>query len=213
MRCRGTCRAADWGAMLALTWRDGTDTMSTAKAYSPSPYERLCALPENLTGEILGGRLHTQPRPSGRHGLAEAALNVRIGGPFGLGDNPGGWWILPEPEVHFLRDREVAVPDLAGWRRERLPNLPDDHRFEVVPDWVCEILSPGTQQKDRAVKLPLYARYGVPYAWLVDPLARTLEVYERREGGWFLLATLRDAEPVRLPPFDAVAFSLGDLWA
>ncbi len=179
-----------------------------------SPYERLLALPENLVGEVLDGELYTQPRPAGRHGLAETALGAKIQTPFGFGDGgPGGWWILVEPEVHFVRDTEVVVPDLAGWRRERMPTLPEDHRFEVVPDWVSEILSPSTEQKDRTRKLPLYARYGVPHVWLVDPLVHTLEAFALRQEGWLLIATLKDDDPVKVPPFDAITFSLADLWA
>jgi Uma2 family endonuclease len=178
-----------------------------------SLYEQLCALPENQTGEILNGQLHSQPRPSARHGLAKRALNIDLGGPYDFGRNgPGGWWIIPEPEVHFVRDTEVAVPDLAGWRRERMPQVPNDHRFEVVPDWVCEILSPSTARKDRIVKLPFYARQGVAYAWLVDPEARTLEAYELRQNHWMLIAALQDEAPVRVAPFNAIEFSLGDLW-
>lgn len=183
-------------------------------AHNPSPYEQLLALPENLVGEVLDGELYTQPRPAGRHGLAESALGARILMPFGFGEGgPGGWWILTEPEIHFIRDAEVVVPDLAGWRRERMPELPEDHRFEVVPDWVCEILSPSTAQKDRTRKLPIYARYRVAHAWLVDPLARTLEAFAWREEGWLLIATLKDEDPVQVPPFDAIRFSLADLWA
>lgn len=179
----------------------------------PSLYEQLLALPDNLTGEILDGELHAQPRPSGPHGRAGFNLSFEVGGPFDKGrGGPGGWWILTEPEVHFIRDREVAVPDLAGWRRERMPEIPHSHRFEVVPDWVCEILSPGTVKKDRVQKLPLYARYGVGHCWLVDPLERTLEAYELRDGLWTLLATLEDDAPVTLPPFAAVTFSLAELW-
>ncbi len=178
-----------------------------------SLYEQLLALPEGITGEIIDGELFTQPRPSGRHGAAESALGMRIGNPFRFGDGgPGGWWILVEPEIHFVRDTQVAVPDLAGWRRERMPELPEDHRFEVVPDWVCEILSPSTAQKDRTRKLPLYARHTVAHAWLVDPLARTLEAYQWREEGWLLIATLKNDDPVSIPPFDAITFSLADLW-
>ena len=113
--------------------------MQSAPTFDPAPlYERLLALPDHVTGEILNGQLHTQPRPSGRHGLAASALNIDIGGPFRFGrSGPGGWWIIPEPEVHFVRDVEVTVPDLAGWRRERMPSVPEDQRFEVVPD--CEL--------------------------------------------------------------------------
>jgi len=131
-------------------------------------YETLAGLPEGLTGEILDGQIHTQPRPTGRHVHAESVLGMRLGPPYRFGEGgPGGWWILIEPEVHFVRDTEVAVPDLAGWRRERLPSIPEDQRFLVAPDWVCEILSPGSRSKDREIKMPLYARHGVCHAWLV----------------------------------------------
>lgn len=177
-------------------------------------YEQLLALPEHVTGEILNGELHAMPRPSGKHGLVESALGIRIGAPFRYGEGgPGGWLIIIEPEVHFIRDVEVAVPDLAGWRRERMPDVPEDHRFEIVPDWVCEILSPSTAKKDRVVKLPIYARYGVQHVWIVDPLAQTLEAFELQQGRWLLIATLKDDDQVAVPPFDAVAFSLADLWA
>lgn len=180
----------------------------------PSLYEQLLALPEPMTGEILNGELYAMPRPSGRHGVVERGLSFNLSGPFDFGrGGPGGWWIIPEPEVHFVRDVEVAVPDLAGWRRTRMPAIPDDHRFEIAPDWVCEILSPSTAKKDRVVKLPLYARHGVAHVWLVDPLAQTLEAFTLCEGHWLLLAALKDDEPVAVPPFDAVAFSLADLWA
>jgi Uma2 family endonuclease len=104
------------------------------------------------------------------------------------------------------------VPDIAGWRRERMPNIPDDHRFEVVPNWVCEILSPATAKKDRVIKLPLYAHYQVAHVWLVDPILKTLEAYALTEKGWLLLTTLKDEDAVAVPPFDAVSFSLADLW-
>ena len=143
----------------------------------------------------------------------ERSLNIELGGPFDKGrGGPGGWWILPEPELHFVRDVEVVVPDLAGWRRERMPAVPEDHRFEVAPDWVCEILSPNTAKKDRAIKLPLYARRGVAHAWLVDPQARTLEGFELREGSWLLLDAYKDDDPICLAPFAAVTFSLAELW-
>lgn len=178
-----------------------------------SLYQQLLDLPENLVGEVLGGQLYTQPRPSGRHGMAAGGLSVDLGGPFGFGrGGPGGWWIVPEPEVHFIRDTEVAVPDLGGWRRERMPSIPEDHRFEVVPDWMCEILSPSTARKDRVLKLPLCARHGVAHVWLVDPLKRTLEAFALRQGVRELIAALKDDDPVRVAPFDAVSFSLADLW-
>ena len=132
----------------------------TARAYSL--YDQLINLPETLTGEILNGQLHTQPRPVGPHALTGSSLGDELVGPFQKGrGGPGGWWIIDEPEVHFVRDVEVAVPDMAGWKRERMPSVPRDHRFEVVPDWVCEILSASTASKDREIKMPLHAAHGV----------------------------------------------------
>ena len=179
-----------------------------------SLYEQLLALPEGLTGEILNGQLHTQPRPTGPHLRVGSSLGSKLHRRFDEGDGgPGGWWILLEPELHFVRDTEVAVPDIAGWRRERLPTLPAGHRFEVVPDWVCEILSPSTASKDREVKLPLYAHYGVSYAWLVDPLQHRLEAYERVAGKWQLIVVAEGDQVVEIPPFVENSLSLGSLWA
>ena len=121
----------------------------------PSLYEQLAALPEGVTGEILGGQLYAHPRPSARHGLAATSLADELVSPFQKGrGGPGGWWIIVEPELHFVYNTEVGVPDLAGWRRERMPRLPEDHRFTVVPDWVCEILSKSTASLDREIKMP-----------------------------------------------------------
>lgn len=179
----------------------------------PTAYELLEALPEGLTGEILNGQIYTQPRPAGAHAVAGSMLGAELIGPFRKGNGgPGGWWIINEPELHFVRDVEVAVPDLAGWRRERMPIPPEDHRFEIVPDWVCEILSPSTASKDRKIKLPVYAHYGVQYAWIVDPTARTLEVYRLNAGIWLESGRFAAAEQVAAPPFEAVSIDLKALW-
>ena len=120
---------------------------------------------------------------------------------------PGGWWIIDEPELHFVRDTEIVVPDLAGWRRERMPGVPDDQRFEVVPDWICEALSPSTASRDREVTMPLYARYGVQSAWLVDPIARRLEAFALNDGQWVEVAAFGDADVICAPPFDDVTLT------
>jgi len=177
-------------------------------------YEQLEALPEGLTGEILNGQLHTQPRPIGPLARAETELSIDIGSAYGRGrGGPGGWWILVEPEIHFVTDQEVVVPDLAGWRKERMPRIPEGHRFEVVPDWVCEILSPSTASKDREVKLPLYAHYGVAYAWLVDPKRRTLEAFALDAGAWRLLTEASGTDTIAVAPFDALGLDLSNLWS
>jgi Uma2 family endonuclease len=179
----------------------------------PTLYQQLEALPEGLTGEILDAQLYTQPRPSGRHGRASSILEDALFGPYDRGrGGPGGWWIFIEPEIHFRRDLEIAVPDLAGWRRERMPVIPEGHRFEVVPDWICEIPSKSSASKDREIKMPIYARYGVAYAWLVDPLSRTLEAYARDADVWRKIASCAKDDQVTLPPFDAVRLALADLW-
>lgn len=179
----------------------------------PSLYEQLEALPEGLVGEILDGQLHTQPRPTGIHALAAAGVGGELYGPFQRGrGGPGGWWILPEPELHFLRDTEVDVPDLAGWRRERMPQVPEEHRFEIVPDWICEILCPSTESKDRDIKMPIYASFGVRFAWLIDPVRRQVEAYQLADGGWQRIGLFGGDRPQHIAPFDAAAIDLGALW-
>jgi Uma2 family endonuclease len=175
-------------------------------------YQDVLDAPTHMVAELIEGALHLHPRPSPRHSLASSSLGDELLSPFGKGrGGPGGWWILDEPEVHFGRD--VVVPDLAGWRRERLPALPEAAWFEVAPDWVCEVLSPSTRTLDLTDKRRLYAAAGVPFLWFVDPLARTLEAFALRDGAWTLIAALKEDEEVRVAPFDAVAFSLDVLWA
>jgi Uma2 family endonuclease len=180
-------------------------------AVRQATYEDLLQVPEHLVAEILNGELHAHPRPAPKHTLSASALGGKLFDPFGTGSGgPGGWWILDEPELHL--GAQVMVPNLAGWRRERMLELPETVWFELAPDWICEILSPSTAQTDRSIKIPLYAEHRVDYLWLVDPLLKTLEAYELREGRWSLLTTLKDDDRVRLAPFDAVEFSLADLW-
>lgn len=175
-------------------------------------FEDLFDLPDNIVGEIIAGRLVTHPRPAPKHAQAYSSLGGELSGPFHLGRNgPGGWWILDEPELHLERD--ILVPDLAGWRRSRMPKLPETAWFELPPDWVCEILSPSTARVDRAEKLPIYAHHGVTHTWLVDPDQRTLEVFENREGKWLLLTVLENNADVSQPPFEAITFPLSSLWA
>jgi Uma2 family endonuclease len=187
--------------------------MPFAESQQPSLYQQLSDLPENLVGEIIGGELHSQPRPTDPHALSQSTLGMDIGSAYQRGrGGPGGWWIIDEPELHFVRDTEVLVPDIAGWRRERMPQLPRDRRFEVSPDWVCEVLSPATARKDRIVKMPVYARYGVAWLWLVDPLQFTLEVFRLHEGSWVVAGLFKEDARVRAEPFRELALQLADLW-
>jgi Uma2 family endonuclease len=175
-------------------------------------YEELLAVPEHLVGEIIDGTLVTSPRPASRHARAASSLGGELYGPFDRGKGgPGGWIILDEPELHLHGD--VLVPDLAGWRRERMPELPDASAFELAPDWTCEVLSPSTAATDRAEKMPIYAREHVGHMWLVDPIARTLEACQLENGRWVLLGTWRDDARVRAAPFEAYELELAGLWA
>jgi Uma2 family endonuclease len=107
---------------------------------------------------------------------------------------------------------DVAVPDLAGWRRGRLPAIPDTAFFSLAPDWVCEILSPSTERVDRGRKLRIYAGAGVAHAWLVNPAERTLEVLRLRDGAWTIVAVCTGSDTVRVEPFDAIELNLDRLW-
>ena len=178
----------------------------------PATYDDLAALPDNLVAEIVNGELHASPRPAPAHARASSSLGVSLGGPFDHGvGGPGGWWILDEPELHLGPD--VLVPDLAGWRRCRMPHLPKAAYFPLAPDWVCEVLSPSTSRLDRAQKLAIYAREGVAHAWLVDPDAGTLEVLRLEDCRWTILAIHAGSEVVRAEPFDEIDIALQTLWA
>lgn len=177
----------------------------------PATYQDVLDAPATMVAELIEGALHLHPRPASPHARASSVLGVRIGGPFDSGPaGPGGWWILDEPELHLGSD--VLVPDLAGWRRENMPTYPSVSWFDLPPDWVCEVLSPGTRRIDLTDKRRLYAGAGISHLWLVDPLARTLEAFALADGAWTLIAALRDDEEVRVAPFDAIAFPLSVLW-
>lgn len=174
-------------------------------------YDRLVALPEHLVGEILDGELVASPRPRPVHSHASLVLSWALGGPYGQGvGGPGGWWLFIEPEIHL--EPQVVVPDLAGWRRERLPAIPDDPYFTLAPDWVCEIISPATARIDRGVKRRIYAEAGIGWFWIVDPAKRTLEVLENRTGTWVTAASTAGPDTIAAPPFPAAPIPLAALW-
>jgi Uma2 family endonuclease len=175
-------------------------------------YEDLFSIPENMTGEIIDGELIVTPRPSGEHSNAAFALSAAIGPPYRFGrGGPGGWIILYGPEVKF--DEDILVPDLAGWRNERFPGWPKNNWFSVVPDWICEIVSPSTARNDRIKKMRIYARHQVQYFWLIDPRDKTLEVFKLKSGEWAKLAGFADNDKVQAEPFLELEFQLDDLWA
>src|SRR3990172_543614 len=202
---RDVAAASDGG----LDWSDRGS--SEREQMKRATYQDVLNAPENKVAEILDGELFLSPRPAPRHAVASSGLGSLLGGPFHHGrGGPGGWWLLDAPELHF--GDHVVVPDIAGWRRERMPAIPEEAYFSLAPDWVCEGLSPSTERIDRGKKLRIYAEAGVTHAWLVNPVERTLEVLRLKDGVWTILAVFAAAEPVRAEPFEAIDLELGALW-
>ena len=186
-------------------------TASAPTPKFPATYDDILALPEGLNGELIEGELIVSPRPAGRHVRSATRLGAHLG-PFDRdpsGEDPGGWIFFDEPELHF--GKNVLIPDLAGWRRERQLDF-DRPWFEAAPDWVCEVLSPTTQRTDRLLKLPRYRAAGVGWAWLVQPKDRVIEVFRGEGDAWVLAASALEEDTVRLPPFEALELPLGELW-
>lgn len=178
-------------------------------------YEEYLRVPSHQRAEIIRGTLHVMSRPAPRHANAASTLGFELGNPFHRGrGGPGGWWILDEPELQ-LDPKEPISPDLAGWRLERMPELPDTAFFTLSPDWVCEVLSRSTEKIDREDKLPYYAEHGVRHAWLLDPIDKRLEVYELEPTSkrWHDVRIYQGDAAVRAAPFDAIELELGALWS
>ena len=180
----------------------------------PATYDDLCRAPEHMVAEILDGELFTSPRPAFPHARATIVLSSDLiggfDGPPGGPAAPGGWWFLVEPELHFGTD--VVVPDLAGWRRARVPVIPNVVAFDQAPDWVCEVLSPSTARIDRARKMRIYAREGVGHLWLLDPVARILEIFRLEEGRWVVVVVHGGDDGIRAEPFEAVTLTMRRWW-
>lgn len=174
-------------------------------------YEDLYDIPENMIGEIVNGELLLTPRPAPRHMNAVTILSEEIGPPYRSGrGGPGGWIFLFETEVRL--GEHIVVPDLAGWRKERFPAALESNWLPVTPDWVCEVLSPGTFRNDKVIKMPLYATHGVGHIWLIDPMAMSLDAFRLESGRWSLLASFSENDKVRVEPFQEIEINLGSLW-
>lgn len=178
-------------------------------------YEDLVALGPEVRGEIFAGAISTAPSPLPRHSRVQGALNRQIGGPFDEDDGrggPGGWWILSDVDVRFSL-HDVVRPDVVGWRRERLIDPWDTRPIDVVPDWICEVLSPSNAAQDRVHKANLYAHHAVPFYWIIDPAERTLEAFQLVNERWSLLGSYDGTSTARIAPFDAIEIELSRLFA
>lgn len=174
-------------------------------------YDDLCGLPDTMVGEIIDGEVIASPRPSRSHGHTASILGGEIVPPYFAGrGGPGGWIIIDEPEIAFGDD--IIVPDLAGWKKERFPAIEEHNWIEVIPDWVCEIVSPSSSRMDRVKKMGIYARHGCPYYWIIDPSGKTLEVFENNQGTWMVIGSYGGDDLVRALPFKEIAIDLRLLW-
>jgi Uma2 family endonuclease len=188
--------------------------MSTTKRSAQSPtLADLDALPPGIVGEIIEGVLYTMTKPRARHQHTGTGISSDLRGPFDRGrGGPGGWWIIAEPGIELPNDTKEISPDIAGWRRDRMPELPVDEPIRVVPDWICEVLSRSTRRHDLLVKLPYYAKIGVAYAWVVDLDARVLTAHRLESGGWRTVGTYGEETEARIEPFDVVPINVADWW-
>jgi Uma2 family endonuclease len=188
--------------------------MAGEPARKRATYQDVLDAPPNMVAQVVEGEFHLQARPAARHAVAASLLLGELHGfLWSSKGGPGGWVILFEPELHIGSDPDILVPDLAGWRRERLPEIPDSPFFSIAPDWVCEVVSLATASVDRVLKLPIYAREHVRHVWLVDPRTRILEVFRLEGAGWLLVGAWEGAASVRAEPFAALELDLGLLWS
>ena len=177
-------------------------------------YDDVMKVPDTKVAEIIDGELIVSPRPAFPHAHAGSVLGADLIGAFhrppGDPKGPGGWWLLDEPELHFGTD--VIVPDQAGWRREKVPQLPNVAAYDQAPDWACEVISPNTGRIDRSRKMRIYAREEVGHLWIVDPLLRTIEVYRLEGDHWIVASVYGGVEPARIEPFEAIELEIGRWW-
>lgn len=177
-------------------------------------YADLLDLDEDVRAEVLNGEISAAPSPTPRHSRAQRALSRHIGGPYDDDDGrggPGGWWILLEIDIE-LDAHNVVRPDLSSWRRERLPEPWDLRPISVVPDWICEIVSPRNAARDRVTKRRLYAEHGVAFYWLLDPNELTLEALQLQNRQWLELGSWDHTARVRIEPFAEVELELSRLF-
>jgi Uma2 family endonuclease len=175
------------------------------------------ALPEGSRTQLINDRLVALPRPTGAHIKATNELFYELNGPFSRKKDggPGGWIFVIEPQLYLVGQsgrQHSLIPDIAGWRRERMPEVPKTHRFEETPDWICEVISESSRVSDRQEKPPIYLSCGVGFYWLIDPETRELEVWESANSAWKVFGVFSHEDKVKAAPFEAVELDLSVLW-
>ncbi len=188
---------------------------STAAGRVPATIKDLLEILENERfHEIIDGELVRKAMPSFEHGDAQLALGLRIKGPFGCrpgGKLPGGWWIASEVEIE-LAPTHVYRPDIVGWRRDHVPDRPSGTPSRILPDWICEVLSPSNPGTDRVKKLNSYHQFRVPHYWIVDPMDESLSVFRWTADGYLLVLAAGRDDKVRAEPFEAIELPVGVLF-
>ena len=188
----------------------------TARSLRSATLADLLAIPEaERHHEIVDGDLVRKALPSLRHGAAQAGLAEELGvayGPRSRGRGPGGWVFATETEVRLAED-QIYRPDVAGWRRERMPLLTGSSPLDIVPDWVCEVLSASNAAHDLVKKRRTYHRSRVSHYWILDPEAETLTVYRWTADGYLVVLDATGDERVRAEPFDTIELSVTSLVA
>lgn len=183
----------------------------------PSVEAAFHAAPELMVAQILAGKLYLHARPAIPHGNVAANLGGLLFTPFKFGrGGPGGWVLIPEPELHLGPGPDKIVPDMAGWSRARMPRAVGDNplaHYDLAPDWVCEVLSRSTRRIDQGVKMDIYAREGVRHVWHIDPRRRALDIFLLNEGRWARVNSFSQEEKIRAPPFEALELELPLLWS
>jgi Uma2 family endonuclease len=179
-------------------------------ALRPATLKDFLAIPAyDRFHEILEGELVRKTVPSGHHGLVQGRLRALLGG-YDDGSprrQPGGWWLITEAEIMLPWEQPVR-PDLTGWRCERMPEVPDEFPIRLLPDWVCEVVSPSDRRRDTVVKYRDYARAGIPYYWLVDLKQRSLTALQLKDGHYVVQAEALQGRPLQVEPFSLVEIAI-----
>lgn len=175
-----------------------------AAPHKLATFADLAALPDEVRAEIIHGAISEKAAPSAEHADSQAALAGFLRPRFHRGSgSPSGWWILTEIDVEYGA-HELFRHDIAGWRRERVPQRPTGRPLRERPDWVAEILSPSNERRDLVDKFRVLQGAGVPYYWVLHPIEKVLVVHRLESPGYVVALTAGAGETVRAEPFAEV---------